>query len=89
MSIMDKLIEQECSKIVKRKDDILEQAIIKRLGYFNLEELKGRCVVTEDTGGLETFYLDGNPLVEFGKIKIDMKDGKVSLGFKYRELFVR
>jgi hypothetical protein len=65
MSVAE-LAKQFALKIVHEKEAVLMQLLNERLGNnWTIDSLRERCMCTVIREGKETYYLDGNPLVEF------------------------
>lgn len=64
--LVEGLAKQFALQIVHEKEAVLIQLLNERLGNnWVIDSLRERCTCTIIREGKETYYLDGNPLVEF------------------------
>lgn len=60
------LAGQMMTGLIKKKEDIIREAINRKIGTdWTLEDLNGRYCMTKPPNTYEVFYLDGKPIVKF------------------------
>lgn len=86
------IANQAAKSMIAKKDAVIWNAISAQIGAdWSVQELFGRVErVVVSHSGVETFYLDGNPLVEFYPADpiVNCRDHSNYVGFgqKYRLL---
>lgn len=76
--------------IINKREELLRESISYAVGNDNWTiadvERRGSLVAVQDSG-IETFYFDGIPLVEFHTIKSHFEENKITSGYKFRKLY--
>jgi hypothetical protein len=89
MSTLQQISFFALQSIAANKESLIQEALDQYYGFrvplsFLMGGLDLNCIVRN---GVETYYIDENPVLEIHPIELDTEDlSNVSLTFKYRSL---